>query len=54
MNNRGKNPARVGRRVFLGGSAAFVVAAPAIVSAQSDWPNKQIRVVIPYPPGHKP
>jgi len=51
MNNRGKNPARVGRRVFLGGSAAFVVAAPAIVSAQSDWPNKQIRVVIPYPPG---
>lgn len=37
--------------MFLGGSAAFVVAAPAIVSAQSDWPNKQIRVVIPYPPG---
>jgi len=51
MDNRRKNPARVGRRVFLGGSAACVVAAPAILSAQSDWPNKQIRVVIPYPPG---
>lgn len=30
--------------------AAASVAAPSIVSAQ-DWPTKQIRVVIPYPPG---
>ena len=51
MDNRRKNPAKVGRRVFLGGTAASLVAAPAIVSAQNDWPNKQIRVVIPYPPG---
>ncbi len=35
------------RRSFIGG----LVAAPAIASAQSDWPNKQIRIVIPYPPG---
>jgi tripartite-type tricarboxylate transporter receptor subunit TctC len=39
------------RRSFIGG----LVAAPAVASAQStsgsDWPNKQIRVVIPYPPG---
>ncbi|MBU8876711.1 tripartite tricarboxylate transporter substrate binding protein [Reyranella sp. MMS21-HV4-11] len=51
MDNRRKNPAKVGRRHFLGGTAAGLVAAPAIVSAQGDWPNKQIRVVIPYPPG---
>jgi tripartite-type tricarboxylate transporter receptor subunit TctC len=35
------------RRSFIGA----LVAAPAIASAQSDWPNKQIRIVIPYPPG---
>ena len=35
------------RRSFIGG----LVAAPAVASAQSDWPNKQIRIVIPYPPG---
>jgi tripartite-type tricarboxylate transporter receptor subunit TctC len=51
MDNRRKNPAKVGRRLFLGGTAAGLFAAPAIVSAQNDWPNKQIRVVIPYPPG---
>ncbi|MCC8427913.1 tripartite tricarboxylate transporter substrate binding protein [Reyranella aquatilis] len=48
---RRKTPAKVGRRVFLGGTAAGFIAAPSIVSAQNDWPNKQIRVVIPYPPG---
>ena len=39
------------RRSFIGG----LVAAPAVASAQGtsggDWPNKQIRIVIPYPPG---
>jgi tripartite-type tricarboxylate transporter receptor subunit TctC len=35
------------RRSFIGG----LVAAPAVASAQTDWPNKQIRVVVPYPPG---
>jgi tripartite-type tricarboxylate transporter receptor subunit TctC len=33
------------RRSFIGG----LLAAPAVASAQ-DWPNKQIRIVIPYPP----
>lgn len=51
MGMRRKTPAKVGRRVFLGGTAAGFIAAPSIVSAQNDWPNKQIRVVIPYPPG---
>ena len=50
MGMRRKTPAKVGRRVFLGGTAAGFIAAPSIVSAQNDWPNKQIRVVIPYPP----
>jgi tripartite-type tricarboxylate transporter receptor subunit TctC len=39
---------RLGRRAVLGGAAA-ALAAPAI--AQSEWPNKQVRVVIAYPPG---
>ena len=43
----------VTRRRFVAAStaaAAGLVAAPSIVSAQ-EWPNKQIRIVIPYPPG---
>jgi tripartite-type tricarboxylate transporter receptor subunit TctC len=42
---------RIGRRLFISASAAGVVSAPAIVAAQSEWPTRQIRVVIPYPPG---
>ena len=41
----------IGRRPFISMSVAGLVAAPAIASAQSDWPSRQIRVVIPYPPG---
>ena len=41
----------IGRRLFMSASAAGVISAPAIGSAQSEWPNRQIRVVIPYPPG---
>src|SRR3954468_1411802 len=40
----------IGRRHFLSTSAGMV-AAPAVVSAQGEWPNRQIRVVVPYPPG---
>src|SRR4051812_35799659 len=40
----------IGRRLFLASSAGMV-AAPAVVSAQGEWPNRQIRVVVPYPPG---
>ncbi|CAN5750754.1 tripartite tricarboxylate transporter substrate binding protein [soil metagenome] len=45
------------RRQFVVSSAVGIVSvpalvsAPAIVSAQSEWPNRQIRIVIPYPPG---
>ena len=48
MGNRNKG---IGRRLFMSASAAGMVSAPAIGSAQSDWPNRQIRIVVPYPPG---
>ena len=40
------------RRLFTAGAFAAAVgpAAPAPAMAQ-DWPNKPIRMVIPYPPG---
>ncbi|MDO9708260.1 Bug family tripartite tricarboxylate transporter substrate binding protein [Paracraurococcus lichenis] len=41
------------RRTILGG-AAVALASPAPISrgwAQSDWPQRPIRMVIPYPPG---
>jgi hypothetical protein len=47
----GMRKAAIGRRLFISASAAGLVAAPAVVSAQGDWPNRQIRVVVPYPPG---
>jgi len=51
MSIRRENPAKIGRRLFISASAAGMVSAPAIVSAQGDWPARQIRVVVPYPPG---
>ena len=38
---------KIGRRPFISMTAAGLVAAPAIASAQSDWPSRQIRIVIP-------
>ena len=39
------------RAAFLRGAAAFAVATPAIVRAQGAWPDKQIRMVIPFAAG---
>jgi tripartite-type tricarboxylate transporter receptor subunit TctC len=36
------------RRTFVSALGAAVAAAPALAD---EWPNKQIKVVIPYPPG---
>jgi tripartite-type tricarboxylate transporter receptor subunit TctC len=39
------------RAAFLRGAAAFAVVTPAIVRAQGAWPDKQIRMVIPFAAG---
>jgi tripartite-type tricarboxylate transporter receptor subunit TctC len=39
------------RAAFLRGAAAFAVAAPAVVRAQGIWPDRQIRMVIPFAAG---
>jgi tripartite-type tricarboxylate transporter receptor subunit TctC len=39
------------REQFLKGAAALVLAAPSIVRAQGAYPDKQIRMVIPFAPG---
>ena len=35
------------RRIFTGG----LIAAPAVVRAQSGWPSQVIRLVVPFTPG---
>ena len=39
----------ISRRPFLLACAA-TLAAPAL-RAQSSWPNKTLRIIVPYPPG---
>jgi tripartite-type tricarboxylate transporter receptor subunit TctC len=39
------------RRTLLASSAILPLAAPAIVGAQSPWPNKTIRFIVPFAPG---
>ena len=50
MSMRKRSASGLGRRHFLAATAG-IATAPAIASAQSDWPNRQIRIVVPYPPG---
>ena len=42
------------RREFSRGIASLALAAPSVARAQSDWPNKQIRILVAYPPGGFP
>ena len=39
------------RRRFLAAAAGLAFAAPIAVSAQQPYPNRLIRLVVPYPPG---
>src|SRR4051794_2024159 len=39
------------RRTFVMGSAALLCAPPIKTEAQSAWPARSIRIIVPYPPG---
>ena len=39
------------RRSILIGGASVILAVPAIVKAQADWPKGPIKVIVPFPPG---
>ncbi len=42
---------RIGRRKFLAGAAVFALAGATSATAQSAWPSRPVRLVVPYPPG---
>jgi tripartite-type tricarboxylate transporter receptor subunit TctC len=48
-DNNKETRMRITRRRVL--AASSVLAFPAITSAQTGWPAKPIRIVVPYPPG---
>ena len=41
----------VTRRVLIAGAAASVVAAPGIVRAQAKFPDRPVKLIIPWAPG---
>ena len=44
----GVGEAMIKRRTFVGAASASLLAAPALSQA---FPNKPLKVVVPYPPG---
>lgn len=39
------------RRDFLAGASVSLIAAPAIVRAQSRWPERPVKLIVPFAPG---
>jgi tripartite-type tricarboxylate transporter receptor subunit TctC len=42
---------RTDRRQFMAGTAALALAGATSATAQSAWPSRPVRLVVPYPPG---
>jgi tripartite-type tricarboxylate transporter receptor subunit TctC len=41
---------RISRRTLLGGAAGALLATPALAQA-TNWPDRVVRIIVPYPPG---
>ena len=50
-NDQGRKMGKLTRRTFVTGSAAWLVAPAVTTRAQSAWPSKSIKIIVPYPPG---
>ena len=50
-NTKGRKMNKLTRRTFVTGSAALLCAPAIRAEAQSAWPAKSIRIVVPYPAG---
>ena len=47
-----RNPmSKTARCLVVAGAAAVLAAMPTAAAAQSDWPNRPVRFIVPFPPG---
>src|SRR4029077_16779127 len=50
-DTKGRKMNKLTRRSFVTGSAALLCAPPERTEAQSSWPARPLRIVVPYPAG---